>query len=125
MPQLSQVLRERTIGMLTARMSSRAVARELNVHFSTHLQCRFREFGSMSNQLHNRKPRACRRVDKRFADVNVVNRVPHGGCGVMVWAGISYRQQTQVHFIYGNLNAQKYRDQQMHICIPSLVKSIE
>ena len=24
-----------------------------------------------------------------FADVNVVNRVPHGGDGVMVWAGIS------------------------------------
>ena len=30
-----------------------------------------------------------RRVGERFADVNV-NRVPHGGSGVMVWAGISY-----------------------------------
>jgi hypothetical protein len=43
-----------------------------------------------------------------FADVNVVNRVPHGG--VMVWAGISYGQRTQLHFIVGNLNAQKYCD---------------
>ena len=47
----------------------------------------------------------------RFADVNVVNRVPHGGGGVMVWAGISYGQRTQLHFIDGNLNAQRYRDE--------------
>ncbi len=45
--------------MLTARMSTIAVARELNVHFSTisHLQRRFREFGSTSNRAHNRRPR--------------------------------------------------------------------
>ncbi len=57
MPQMSQVLRERAIGMLTAGMSTRAVARELNVHFSTisRLQRRFREFGSTSNQPHNRR----------------------------------------------------------------------
>ncbi len=36
MPQiLPQVLRELAIGMLTAGMSTRTVARELNVHFST------------------------------------------------------------------------------------------
>ncbi len=59
MPQISQVLRERTIGMLTAGMSTRAVACELNVHFSTisRLQRRFREFDSTSNQPHNRRPR--------------------------------------------------------------------
>jgi hypothetical protein len=28
-------------------------------------------------------------MDERFADVNIVNRVPCG-VGVMVWAGISY-----------------------------------
>ncbi len=58
MPQMSQVLRERAIGMLTAGMSTRAVARELNVHFSTisRLQRRFREFGSTSNRPHNRRP---------------------------------------------------------------------
>ncbi len=33
MPQMSQVLRDRAIGMLTAGMSTRAVARELNVNF--------------------------------------------------------------------------------------------
>ncbi len=55
MPQMSQVLRERAICMLTAGMSTRAVACELNVHFSTisRLQRRFREFGSTSN----RRPR--------------------------------------------------------------------
>jgi hypothetical protein len=42
---------------------------------------------------------------ERFADVNGVNRVPHGGGGVMVWAGISYGQQTQLHFIDANLNS--------------------
>ncbi len=59
MPQMPQVLRERAIGMLTAGMSTRAVARELNVHFSTvsHLQRCFREFGSTSNRFHNHKPR--------------------------------------------------------------------
>ena len=45
----------------------------------------------------------------RFADVNVVNRVPHGG--VMVWAGLSYGQRTQLHFIIGNLYAQRYHDE--------------
>ncbi len=59
MPQMSQVLRERAIGMLTAGMSTRAAARELNVNFSTisRLQRRFREFGSTSNRPHNRRPR--------------------------------------------------------------------
>ncbi len=59
MPQMSQVLRERAIGILTAGMSTRAVARELNVYFSTisHLQRRFKEFGSTSNRPHNCRPR--------------------------------------------------------------------
>ncbi len=59
MTQMSQVLREREIGMLTAGMSTRAVAHELNVHFSTisHLQRHFREFGSTFNRPHNRRPR--------------------------------------------------------------------
>ncbi len=29
----------------------------------------------------------------------------------MVWAGICYGPLTQVHFIYGILNAQRYRDE--------------
>ena len=55
----SQVLRECAIGMLTAGMSTRAVARQFNVNlFSTScLQHRFREFGSMSNRPHDPRPR--------------------------------------------------------------------
>jgi hypothetical protein len=33
---------------------------------------------------------------ERFADVNVVNRVPHGG--VIVWAGISYGPTNTIAF---------------------------
>ncbi len=56
---MSQVLRERAIGVLTAGMSTRARACELNVHFSTirRLQRHFREFGSTSNRPHDRGPR--------------------------------------------------------------------
>ncbi len=59
MPQMLQVLREHAIGMMTAEMSTWAVARELNVYFSTisRLQRRFREFGSIYNRPHNRRPR--------------------------------------------------------------------
>jgi orotate phosphoribosyltransferase-like protein len=94
MPQMSQVWRECVIGILTAGMSTRTVARELNVNFSTisYLQQRFREFGSTSNQPHNLRPHVWHCVARRFSDVNVVNRVPRGGGGVMVWAGISYGQ---------------------------------
>ena len=66
-------------------------------------------------------------VGERFADVNIVNRVPHGGGGIMVWAGISYGQQIQLHFIDGNLYAQRYRDEILRpivvpfICRPHLM----
>jgi hypothetical protein len=58
--QMSDVLRERAIVVqLMVGMSTRAVARELNVNFSTisRLQCRFREFVSTSNQPYNHRPR--------------------------------------------------------------------
>ncbi len=47
-------------------------------------------------------------VGVRFADANVVDRVAHGGGGVMVWAGVCYGQRTQVYFINGILNAQRF-----------------
>jgi hypothetical protein len=80
-----------------------AVARKCNVNFSTisRIQHNFREFDRMSKRPHNR----C--VGEGFADVSVVNRVPHDGGGVMAWAGISYGQRTQLHFIDGNFNAQR------------------
>ena len=59
MPQMSQIFREHSIGKLTAGMSTKAVARALNVNFSTisHLEYNFRELGSTSNRPHNRRPR--------------------------------------------------------------------
>jgi hypothetical protein len=109
---MSQVLRERAIGMLTAAISTRAVAREFNVNFSiiSHPQRCFGEFVNTSNWPHNRRPRVWRHLGEWLAVVNVVNRVPHGGDGVMVWAGMNCGQQTQLHFINGNLNAQRYCD---------------
>ena len=85
-PQMSQVLREPAIGILTTGLSTRAVARQFNVNFST-LSCfqhRFREFGSTSNRRHNLRPCLWCHFDKGFADVIVVNIVPHGGVWVMV-----------------------------------------
>ena len=56
---MSQVLSQLAIGMLTAEMSTRAVARELNVHFSTisRLKRRVRQSDSTFNRPHNRRPR--------------------------------------------------------------------
>jgi hypothetical protein len=98
MPQMPQVLRECAISMLTAGMSTRAVAKRLSVHFSTisHLQHRFKEFGSMSNRPQYRRQGVW--VSGLLIDVNDVNRVPHGGGGVMVWAGISYGQLNTIVF---------------------------
>ncbi len=65
------------------------------------------------------RQRVWRRVGEWFADVNVVDWVGHGGGRVMVWAGVCYGQRTQVHFIDGILNAQRYRDEIMRpIVVP-------
>jgi hypothetical protein len=85
-------------------MSSSAVARELNVPFSTisRLQCCFRMFGSTSYCPHNHRPHVWHHVGERFADVNRVPRC----CGrVMVWAGI--RTTKTIAFYWW----QSYRDE--------------
>ncbi|MEQ2241669.1 hypothetical protein ILYODFUR_027699 [Ilyodon furcidens] len=59
MPQMSQVMWERAIGMLDAGMSTRAVAARLNVHYRTigRLRVRFQQTGTTANQPHPRRPR--------------------------------------------------------------------
>ncbi len=57
------------------------------------------------------RQRIWRHVGEQFTDVNVMDRVAHGGGGVMVWAGLCYGQRTQVHFIESILNAQRYHDE--------------
>ncbi|CDQ74313.1 unnamed protein product [Oncorhynchus mykiss] len=56
MPLMSQVLRACAIAMLTAGMSTRAVARELNVHFSTISRLHFFFFLAVYPTDLNRKP---------------------------------------------------------------------
>ena len=87
-------LREHSIGMLTAGMSTRAVARELNVNFST------------SVVLENLEVRPT----ADHASDNVVNRVPHGSGEVMVWAaGISYEHNC-------NVNTQRWCEKSPLLC---------
>uniref|UniRef100_A0A8C6LIM2 Tc1-like transposase DDE domain-containing protein n=1 Tax=Nothobranchius furzeri TaxID=105023 RepID=A0A8C6LIM2_NOTFU len=57
------------------------------------------------------RQRGWHRVGEHFADVIVVDRVAHDGGGVMLWAGICYGRRTQVYFIDGILNAQRYCDE--------------
>ncbi len=69
--------------------------------FSSHMNPGFHCTGQMAVTV-------WRRMGERFADVNVVDRVAHDGGWVMVWAGVCYGQWTQVHFIDGIFNAQRY-----------------
>ena len=64
MPQMSQIMRERAIGMLDAGMSTRAVAAQLNVHYWTigRLRVRFRQTGRTANRPHPRRPRVTTRA---------------------------------------------------------------
>ncbi|KAL0151377.1 hypothetical protein M9458_053286 [Cirrhinus mrigala] len=102
-----------TIGLHNQRISAQTVRNRLR-EAHLHACC---PHGSLAltavrrrNRLEWANAHGRWRVGERFADVNVVDRVAHGGGGVMVWAGICYGQRTQVHFIDGILNAQRYCD---------------
>jgi hypothetical protein len=117
--------------------------RELNVYFSTLscLQHRFREFGSMSNWPHNRRPHVWRCVGKWFADANIVNRVKISGTTFhgpqsTAWSTLCERRCVTRHEANGGhtryglifwsmppLNGTC--NQQIHIYISSHVKSID
>ena len=99
MPKMSQVLMEHAIGMLMQECAPELLPDKwMLIALISRLQRRFREFGSASNRPHNRKPRVWHCVGEWFADVNVVNRVAHGGVVVVVWACMSHGQWTQLHF---------------------------
>ncbi len=79
---------------------------------NTHIQwCLFTDESRFSLYRADGRQRVWYHVGERFTDVNVVDRVAHGGGGGYVWAGVCYVQRTQVHFIDGILNAQWYSDE--------------
>ena len=55
--------------------------------------------------------RMYRRRGERFQDCCVVERDMFGGGSIMVWAGISLHTKTDMVRIAGNLNAARYRDE--------------
>ena len=62
-------------------------------------KCAFTDESRVQLYRADGRQRVWRHMGEWFPDVNVVNRMPYGGGGIMVWAGISYGQQTQLHFI--------------------------
>ena len=56
--------------------------------------------------------RVYRRRGERYSDANIVEQDRWGGGpSVMVWAGIMAHSRTELVFVAGNLNAQRYRDE--------------
>ena len=62
----------------------------------------------------DRRLHVWRRRGERFADVCVQTRRQGHGGGLMIWAGISIRGKTNLVFVEGNMNAQRYIDQVLH-----------
>ena len=54
------------------------------------------------------RQRVWRRTGERYDDANVVQHNRWGGPSVMVWAGISFHHRTELHFIEGNINSNRY-----------------
>jgi hypothetical protein len=98
MPQMSQVLRERAIGMLLQECPPELLPENIMlISLISTTNVVLENLHTCGLRTQNCRPRVWRRVGERFADVNIVNRVPHSR--VLVWAGISYGQRTQLRFI--------------------------
>ena len=55
------------------------------------------------------RTRVYRRRGERFTDPCVVERDLQGGGSLMVWAGVSLHNKTDIVFVDGNLNAERYQ----------------
>ncbi len=115
-----------TIGLHNQRISAQTVRNRLR---EAHLHARRPHRGLDLTAVHHRNRLKWKNAHIRwclalwrgvlFTDksrlslyrADVVDRMAHGGGGVMVWAGVCYGQQIQVHFIDVILNAQRYRDE--------------
>ena len=60
---------------------------------------------------HDGRMRVYRRRNERYARQCVREVDRHGGGGVMMWAGISVNDRTELVHVQGNLNAVRYRDE--------------
>lgn len=57
------------------------------------------------------RTRVYRERGERFNDNCVIERDRYGGGSVMIWAGVSMHNKTNIVFINGNLTAARYRDE--------------
>jgi hypothetical protein len=91
MPLISGIFRERATGIQTAGMSTRAVAGEMNVHFSiiSHLQLCFGEFVSTSN-----------RPQPQTTCNTGSTGPPHLAYSSGVWGGLTLNGLISIHELY-------------------------
>ena len=64
---------------------------------------------------HAGRVRVWRRRGERFADSCVRSSRQGRGGSVMIWAGISEQGKTDLVFVEGNMNAQRYIDQVLQL----------
>ncbi len=57
------------------------------------------------------RKRVWRRVGERYHPATVQQHDRYGGGSIMVWAGITYDQRTELMIVQGNLTGQRYVDQ--------------